>query len=276
MKLNKLAGVLAGATLLSAGPAFADQIYLNSPEPEVTLDANSTTAGFAQFGLDWTALSSYTDSNGNGLVDAGEAVVDTVVKDYSEAGVSILNYFGEMSLIPNIVDRENFGLTWGLYFDYTLNGTVISASGSSILANYTSGTINVYYDDYTGRTADDAGRDVATDNLVMQIDVTGSGGDIANFLLFGEVALVDPNFFFFAAGNQDFNALLGSALTITARIDTNLDTNAVPTGPSGGTLTRQATLNGSAQFSVPEPSALALLGIGLLGAGLVRRSKKTA
>lgn len=276
MKLNKLVGVLAAASLLSTGSAFAAQIYLNSPNPDNTVDANSLTSSFTQFSLNWTAKSTYTDANGNGSVDAGEAVVDTVEQNYFKDGLTTLNYFGQMGGIPDLFDDEGFEDTWGLYFDYTLNGTVLSASGSSILANYTSGTINIYYDDYVGRTEGDRARDPSSDSLVMSIDVTGSGGDVANFLLYGEVATVNPNLFFFTAGNKDFNELLGAGLTISARVDTNLDTNAIPQSAGDGQLARVATLDGSAEFSVPEPGSLALLGLGLLGAGVVRRIKKAA
>lgn len=271
MKFTSLCGALATTLLLSMGSAQATAIYLQSGDGT----GDGVTGSFAEFGLDWRALSTYTDLDGNG-VDAGDAVVDTVERNYVKDGVTVNDYWGGMELLPEVFDNEGYGegSNWGLYFDYTLNGTVLSASGSSILAYYYGGTINVYYDDREGRSATSAGRDTSTDQLVMTVDVTGSGGDIANFLLFGEVSYVVDDMFFFADGT-DFNTLVGSGVEIGARVDTNLDTDEVPSG-AGRVLTRTSTLNGSAAFEVPEPGILALLGLGFAGLGFARRSKKAA
>lgn len=276
MKLKTLAGVLAvaAAPLLASGAANAAAIYI---QPQG--GTGNQTSAFTSFSLNWTALSSYTDSNGNGMVDAGETVVDTVVRDYSEAGVTVRNNYGDIGLIPAIAGMgSGYGSTWGLYFDYSVTGTVIQAAGSSILAYYAFGYIDIYYDDFVGRTATDAGRDTAVDQRVMRIAVNNSGGDIANFLLYGKVESVVDDTFFLANGS-DFADLLSTGITIDTRIDTNLDTNAIPSGPAGGTLTRTSTLDGSARFDaneVPEPSMLALLGLGLAGLGIVRRRNKAA
>jgi len=276
MKLNKLAAVLAASTMFASGAAMADAFYLGSPDGT----GNGYTESITQLGLDWTALSTYYDLDGNG-VDSEDKVVDTVVADHRVSATKTLSdYFGGLSLIPAYIgqDDEGYGQDWSLYFTYTLIGDVFSVDGSDILANYTSGVIDIWYD------TDGLPREPGTNDLkVMSLDITGSGGQLLNFLLYAEVTEVLADRFFFEDGT-DFNSLLGAGLEISARIDTNLDTDLVPTAAGTGTWNgkqvdvyeRTATLNGSASFNVPEPGTLALLGLGLLGLSAARRSKKPA
>ena len=86
-----------------------------------------------------------------------------------------------------------------------------------------------------------------------------------------------PDVFFFADGS-DWSAIQLPS-TISVRIDTNLDrvTALSVAGTNPLQWTRNSHLDGSVQFSanqIPEPGVLALLGFGLLGAGVVRRSRK--
>lgn len=265
---------MGGALAVASGVAMADPFFICAPAGT----GDGCTETILQFGLDWTAQSTYIDLDGNG-VDTGDTVIDTVVANIGPP-INLANYYGGMSLIPSFLGQDTAGYnqTWQLYFTYTLYGQVQSAgvpNPSSILAAYGDGEINIYYDT-TGLPRDPGG----ADPLVMTIDVTGSGGDIANFLLFGDVTSATAGRFFFPDGT-DFNSLIGQGMVITARVDTNLDTNQVPAlsgttvidGVTYNTYTRQATLNGSASFSVPEPMTLGLLGLGLLGMGFSRRHR---
>lgn len=206
-----------------------------------------------------------------------------------QVNIDSLNSSGSPTDLEGFVSGVGFpgyisGLTWGLTYEYEILG---ETTGTGV--NYNDGYFNIFYENGVSR------------EQVLRINITDSALTVANLNLFGFVSFdFDGNGTDDAAGNPFIQGLFNDATTGMSfydlwlvdpnanRISFVLDTNVDPpvptpqqlwasTGINGETVyIRQTTLDGSASFNVPEPFSLALVGAGLLGLGLTRRSKKYA
>lgn len=181
-------------------------------------------------------------------------------------------------------DDEGFGLAsgYGLTFVWNdLTGQVTSNVGGIIEAIYTSGTFDFYidYDPYATNFANPAsftdGVKVATVEITSgsyRLDTNDPAEAGSSYLLLGTFSYLLEDFWFDAATGQDLSALpLGWVFAYTAGDN---DPETVEITPTADGFSVFSTHDSSVSVGiVPEPSTFALLGLGLLGAGMLARRR---
>lgn len=296
--LNKAA--LASAILVASGSATAANMYIdlgtNSYDTARAIgapDGDTTTAIFNEFGFsqllatsvyditDGTVFGSFYDTNlpadlaAAGLPAAGIAMdgvtpVNLVLPD-CPAGQCDIDALSP--LVPPLgSDNEGFLQTWDLQVEYNFQGTLLA--GGPV---YTGGYLKVYFNDLLND---------ANDRLIMEGTLTGSDLQVANLNLFFDITTAEQGWLWIENDGGVFvDAYDGTQSGTFAKM--TLDTNVNPPIPTLDQLlaidtdadqipdvaVRQTTLDGSATAAIPEPSTIALVGLGLLGFGAVARRR---
>jgi hypothetical protein len=264
-------------------------------------DANTTTDVFTQMAAQFNSVSDVSNPSGNSS-KGGFLNFAAAGDQFTDKGWGIINGFlgPQVSTANELVPLvSNPQLTF--WFD-NIQGHYVDNGIGGIAPVYTAGDIHFMFDSsvlngaaFTKANYDPGNYTAANeakfkDGLeILTLSNVHGGPDLNDALtlvLNSEVSFAKKGWWFTEFG-EDFDKLISKAIKIAFRTDFNddqsvsnigvgctVDTNGDGKKDSNCTnVLRESNHNGSTNFEVPEPSIVALLGIGLLGMGLRQQRK---
>lgn len=279
--------IAAGTSTAQAGQFYIDNGVNFAPDTVPPTKVNATSTALKnELTVKYQSSTDIFFSNPAAGIQVGDSIITS-----GGLAVGTLPFNSITSLNPDQVfgtgfADNGFGDDWILSFSFTnLAGTVNGFAGSFPTLNYTSGTIEMLYS-----------LDGTTFNNFMDLEVTGSaltGGanlELRGFVDFTNVDAGFEDLFRLPDGTSFYNAWQQvPPLEIVFIVDQNTNpalATVTPFGPGAGGatpangfagadgITITSNHDGSVTFqAVPEPSTVALLGLGLLGFGAKLRKK---
>lgn len=283
------AAALVVSSAASAAPIMLDLTAFGGNQHDAarligTSDANSITSMFTEFGFTQMFATSVYDLTDGSLF--GSFYDTNIASELAAAGVptSGLSMAGTpISLVNPICpsqcnidtlepidlffgDDEAFRQKWGFKVEYHFDG-VLTTNGPT----YTGGYFNVFFDSYINDNLS---------GLAFSGALTGSKLEEGNLDLFFDITYAASGFLKISNDGgisyKDAAASIAGGGVPKLVLDTNVNPP-IPTANKllvvGTNAIRQTTLDGTVTASIPEPSSIAMLGLGLLGLGFSARRK---
>jgi hypothetical protein len=274
MKKTILGGLIAGALGLASTGAMADAVFTVNP----LVAPNVTALNTFLAAMDQPQIGAFQADKIAGTYS--EIFTATSASTFSSSIVFVAGNFVDGSTALS-ASQTGLGEAYGMYGLYQASGTY-SVSGGSTTFNTTPGTgsLELYLDSNTSPTFGTPSSGLSP----YTVTSTGTSTEIASGIpeigsgtLYapnsGNCALTDCGSF----GTSTTFALtnpLGPEFFSTFGYDLSLQSGVLPNFP----ITADTAINGEIGVTfgnaVPEPSNIALLGLGLLALGLTLRGRK--
>lgn len=287
MKLRTL--YTTAALLIVSSVASADPITITNPF--------GTTSPFNSLGAtDLPVTSVYVNDGTIAQGNEATGLIGTTLA-FTDNGFGTI---GQFAPLLGSGPTVGYGDDWELDFSYSLSGVAsfVDGAANALLADGTldgngDGVIDQFdaiIPTYSGGVFEFFFRNKQTNASTKVLEMNLSGFQVSGpSVIFdaavdyswyaGGSSLVD-NFFTDDSGYTFYElaqsgGAVAQAQEISFRADFNVDPNLLPTCEDAAcaNLTRDTDLNLSAVFAVPEPTSIAILGLGLLGLGLRRKTK---
>jgi hypothetical protein len=256
--------------------------YASSISTQIVYDDGSnSSAPITELNFNYESNSTITDSDSNGFLSNNDAISsiggaelynDVVGSAFSlsELVAAADDNFISSSTPFSALLGADYGSDWMMTF--AINNLMGTFNGVTNVFDYTSGDITVYglYSS-TSNSVWDSFQDLFTISINSTVTVAG------NIHYNGAVTGVGSDYFTQTSNGETFGATLANlASTTFVDIEQNaFGSNINPVfGAPGGTQNTGVTgHDGTITFAVPEPTSIAILGLGLLGLAGARRRK---
>lgn len=271
--LKKIVKALAAAALVGAASTASAGVLFNLNTGNIA--GSTTNFNFAADEITITsvgnAVIAVTD-NGDGSL--GPGFLDTYLEN---GAVSAVNFQNNNVNVPLLQSGINLG--YEMYAVYQLIGPV-GIVGTNVVAPIVTATATIYYDEVINSALD-----LATAVPIATLTIPAGTGDctLTAASSFADGACKITMAFNAVGGNvwswngTDLDTIATASMTLDINVDNLVSTTAgAPALPAllpGQTTSFTADHDGSAVLNIPEPGALALLGIAALGGFAVSRRK---